>query len=301
MSAAVDVIVPVYGDSPFLAAALDSALGQEPAPARVIVVDNGSPEPLRLDQRHAGRCLLLRRHTRGGPATGRAAGLERSAAPLVALLDSDDIWEPGKLAAQIEVFERQPDVGLCFGAATVIDEHDRETGERFAQVAPGAHRAAEIQRTLFRRNPITTSSAVIRRTALDAAGGFDHPATDDLGCWMRLAETGAPFVFEPRARIRYRRHSHGYSHDVRVGARLALAALDAHGHVLDEDEGRALRRDWLTLMARGEFRARRWSAGRAALRDAGRQAPLAFRERLLEVVAAVPGVRSLLGRRDVHG
>lgn len=301
MTAPVDVIMPVYGESPFLGQALDGALAQEPAPARVIVVDNGSPEPLRLDQRHAGRCELIRREVRGGPATGRAAGLERSDAALVALLDSDDVWEPGKLAAQLEAFERHPDAGLCFGAAVVVDEHDRPTGERFAQVEPGVHAAADIGRSLLRRNPICTSSTLMPRTVLDAAGGFDHPATDDLGCWMRLAETGAPFVFEPRARIRYRRHAEGYSHDVRVGARLALAALDAHGHVLDEPERRELRRDWLTLMARGEFRARRWPEGRRALRDAAREAPLAPRERVLGVAAAVPGVRSALGRRDAHG
>ena len=118
---------------------------------------------------------------------------------------------------------------------------------------------------------------------------------------MRLAATGAPFVFEPRARIRYRRHPGGLSHDQRVGARLALAALDAHGDVLEERERHELRRDWLTLMARGEFRARRWPEGRRALREAAREAPLAVRERLLGVVAAVPGARSALGRRDPHG
>jgi glycosyltransferase involved in cell wall biosynthesis len=266
----------------------------------VIVVDNGSPEPLQLGERHAGACVLVRRETRGGPARGRAAGLERSEAPLVALLDSDDVWEPGKLAAQIDVFERHADAGLCFGAATVVDEHGRETGERFTQVDPGVHEAAEITRTLFRRNPIATSSTVMRRLTLDAAGGFDHPATDDLGCWIRLAETGAPFVFEPRARIRYRRHSEGYSHDVRVGAQLALAALDVHGEMLGDGERHELRRDWLTLLARGEFRARNWTQGRRALRDAAAEAPLAPRERLLGVVAAVPGVRSALGRRDPH-
>ncbi|HYI37218.1 MAG TPA: glycosyltransferase family A protein [Thermoleophilaceae bacterium] len=300
MTAPVDVIIPVYGESPFLGQALDGALDQEPAPARVIVVDNGSPEPLRLEGRHAERCTLLRRATRAGPAKGRAHGLEHSDAPLVALLDSDDVWEPGKLAAQLEAFERHPGAGLCFGAATVVDEHDRETGEEFAQVEPGLHDAADIGRMLFRRNPITTSSTLMRRTTLDAAGGFDHPATDDLGCWMRLAETGAPIVFEPRARIRYRRHEAGYSRDVRVGARLALAALDAHGGMLDDGERRELRRDWLTLMARGEFRAREWARGRRALREAAAEAPLAPRERLLGVVAAVPVVRSALGRRDPH-
>lgn len=300
MSAAVDVLVPAYGDCPYLAEALDSVLAQDPGPAKVIVVDDGSPTPLALEPHHAERCLLIRREANGGPAASRATALKRGDAPLIALLDADDAWEPGRLAAGLAALERHPDAGLCFGAATVVDEHGDPTGERFAGVSPGPHPAEEIGRTLFRRNPIPTSSTLMRRHALASAGGFDHPETDDLGCWMRMAQAGHPFVFEPGARIRYRRHPGGQSYDLRTGARLALAALDAHGHVLDESTRRGLRRDWLTLMARGEFRARRYAHGRRALRAAAREAPLAPRERALSVVAAIPGARSALGRRNPH-
>jgi glycosyltransferase involved in cell wall biosynthesis len=301
VSEAVDVIVPAYGPSPWLAEALDSALAQDPAPAAVVVVDDCSPEPLRLEPRHGERCVLVRRERNGGPAAARATGLERSDAPLVALLDADDAWEPGKLAAQLEALAATPGAAVCFGAATVVDEAGAPTGEEFAAVEPGVHAAGEMARMLFRRNPIPTSSAAIRRSAVDASGGFDHPETDDLGSWLRLALGGSDFVFEPRARIRYRRHRGGQSSDLRVGARLALAALDAHGHVLDDDERRGLRRDWLALSARGEFRARRYAAGRDALRRAAREAPLAPRERALAVVAAVPLARSALGRRAPRG
>jgi glycosyltransferase involved in cell wall biosynthesis len=301
VSAAVDVIVPAYGPSPWLAEALDSALAQDPAPAAVIVVDDASPAPLALEARHAGRCVLVRRERNGGPAAARASGLERSDAPLVALLDADDAWEPGKVAAQLDALAAAPDAGVCFGSATVVDEGGSPTGEEFAAVEPGVHAAADMARLLFRRNPIPTSSAILRRSAVDASGGFDHPETDDLGSWLRLALGGSGFVFEPRARIRYRRHAGGLSGDLRVGAGLALAALDAHGHVLDPQERRELRRDWLALSARGEFRARRYAAGRDALRRASREAPLAPRERALAAVAAVPLARSALGRRAPRG
>lgn len=61
-SAAVGVIVPVHGWAPYLAETLDGVLGEDPG--CVIVVDDGSPSPLRLDPAHAGRCRLVRHEPR---------------------------------------------------------------------------------------------------------------------------------------------------------------------------------------------------------------------------------------------
>lgn len=300
MSSGVAAIVPVFGDAPYLDEALDSALDQDPAPESVVVVDDASPSPLTLAPRHQRRCMLVRRDHNGGPAGARATGLAHTDATLIALLDCDDSWEPGKLAAQLGAFKREPAAGICFGAATVIDGGGRVTGERLAQVAPGLHDPAALGRELFDRNPIATSSTLIRRDAIDRAGGLDHPETDDLGLWLRLAEAGVGFLFEPAARVRYRRHAAGISADLRVGARIALAALDAHGQLLDVGARDRARRDWLSLLARGEFRARRYDEGRAALNAAAQAAPLAPRERALAAVAAVPGLRALLGHREAH-
>ncbi|MGI8845193.1 MAG: glycosyltransferase family 2 protein [Thermoleophilaceae bacterium] len=260
----VGVLVPVFGDAPYLAEALDSALGQEPPPTEVVVVDNASARPLRLEDRHATRCTLVRREVNGGPAGARATGLEHSGAPLIALLDCDDLWEPGKLAAQLAALKREPQAGLCFGAATVIGPDGTPTGERLAEVAPGLHDPATLAPSLFHRNPIPTSSTLIRREAIERAGGLDHAATDDLGLWLRLARADVGFLFEPAARVRYRRHPGGVTADLRAGARMALAALDAHGDLLNPSARARARRDWLALLARGEFKARRYAAGRAA-------------------------------------
>lgn len=300
MSVGVGVIVPVHGAAPYLAETLDSALDQLPPPEQVVVVDDGSDVPLRLTGAHGRACLLVRRPVNGGPAAARATGLEHTHTPLIALLDSDDIWEPGRLQAGLAALEREPAAGICFGTATVIDPDGADTGERLTEVAAGPLDPEELARGLFRHNPIATSSTLIRREAIDRAGGLDHPETDDLGLWLRLAEAGVGFVFEPAVRVRYRRHRDGISADLRWGARVALEALDAHGELLDPATRARVRSDWLALLARGEFRARRYSAGRSALREAGRAAPLHPRERMLAAAAAVPGIRSLLGRRPPH-
>src|SRR5919205_856567 len=97
----VAVIVPVHGEAPYLAEALDSLLGQQPAPDEVVVVDDCSPQPVRADD-----VRVIRREERGGPAQARQTGLEQTEAELVALCDSDDAWEPGKLALQLDALER---------------------------------------------------------------------------------------------------------------------------------------------------------------------------------------------------
>jgi glycosyltransferase involved in cell wall biosynthesis len=108
----VGVIVPVRGFAAYLAETLDCVLGQDPAPAEVVVVDDASDEPLALHPDHAGRCTLVRRDVRGGPAAARASGLEAldEGIELVALCDADDAWAAGKLAAQLDALERHPDL-----------------------------------------------------------------------------------------------------------------------------------------------------------------------------------------------
>src|SRR3954453_17911400 len=107
------VIVPVHGWAPFLAETLDAVLSQRPAPAAVVVVDDGSREPVALHPDHAPHCELVRRVPRGGGAAARAAGEAALDAgiELVASCDADDAWLPGKLAAQLEAIAAAE---MCF-------------------------------------------------------------------------------------------------------------------------------------------------------------------------------------------
>src|SRR4051812_8144282 len=54
----VGVFAPVPGSPAYLAEALDCVLAQRPAPAAVVVVDDASPEPIRLHPDHERRCTL---------------------------------------------------------------------------------------------------------------------------------------------------------------------------------------------------------------------------------------------------
>jgi GT2 family glycosyltransferase len=242
------VVVPVHGWAPFLAETLDAVLSQRPAPAAVVVVDDGSRDPLALHPDHAPHCRLVRRASRGGVAAARATGEAAldDGIELVAHCDADDTWLPGKLAAQLDAIA---DAAMCFGAATVVGADGRETGERWAEVPAGPFGLP----ALYELNPIPVSSALVRRSALHAAGGYGGAFPDfaeDWDLWLRLARRGETLLSVPGARILYRRQGGGMTADVGALAAAQVRLHEAHGDLVDASmRERALARDRRALRA----------------------------------------------------
>jgi len=277
----IGLIVPVRPPAPFLDEALRSALGQDPPDERAVVEDEQG---------------------QGAPST-REAALARLSPDCdwITLLDADDVWEPGKLAAQREAIARHPDAVLCFGQATTIDEHGRPTGERMPEPAPGAHTAADFAPVLYESNPIPTSSVLVRRDALVDAGGFPGPVpAADWDLWLRLVADGGSFVCEPRARIRYRRHAGGVTADVAALAEARMKVHAAHATLVDEESRRRAESRDLVLLARGRIRQRRYGEAAEALARADALEPLQGRERVLRRLVGVPLARGVLGRRTPY-
>ena len=246
----VGVVVPVHGWAPYLAECLDAILANEPD--EVVVVDDGSREPIALLDEHAARCTLVRREARGGIAAARATG-ERALGPevdRVASCDADDAWRPGKLAAQ----RAAPGADVCFGRAEICGPDGRPTGERWQELPAGP---VDLLPGLYRRNPIPVSSALVRRDALREAGGYEGAfpgAAEDWDLWLRLARRGATFVSAPGARILYRRHAGGFTADVAGLARAQLRLHAAHAELVTPALARRARLDDRAALARDRLR-----------------------------------------------
>ena len=278
----IGLVMPVKPPGAFADAALQSALDGDPPPAEHAVV----------------------RDERGdGPAATRDAALrEIGDCDWIALLDADDAWEPGKLAAQLDAIARHPEAVVCFGRATAVDEKGDPTGEELPELRAGLHTADELAPVLYWSNPIPTSSAVVRRDALERAGGFEGPAplASDWDLWLRIVAQGGAFVCEPRARIRYRRHSGGVTADVAAMAESMLVVHAAHSDLVDEESRRRAEARDFVLLARGRIRQRRYRDAAEALARADALLPLRGRERIMRRLVSVPGVRSALGRRKPY-
>ncbi len=105
------VIVPTHGCQALLDEALDSVMRQTLADYECIVVDDGSPDPVRAPP--DSRFRLLRRAVQGGAAAARNTGLEAAAGRYVAFLDSDDMYLPRRLELSAAGHARAP-VVVCW-------------------------------------------------------------------------------------------------------------------------------------------------------------------------------------------
>ena len=228
MSAAVSVIVPTYGHRDFVLAALDSVFAQTWRDMEVIVVNDGSPDDTAAVLRplvEAGRIRYLEQPNQGQGAA-RNRGLAEATGEFVAYLDDDDLWPPDKLQWQIEMLRRHPSAVLTYGGFARLMPNGRLIPDDKTGFPSG-----DVYRTFRLRNWIhSPGQTLIRRAALNAAGGFD-PAiwgADDWDLYVRLARLGS-FQYAPRIALHYRIHAANASRRAVFHALNDLKVLRKHG------------------------------------------------------------------------
>jgi len=110
----VSVILPTRNRAKMVSAAIDSALAQRIDGMQVIVIDDASSDDTRGVLAQYGDTIdVLRIHHSRGVAHARNRGIELATGQWLAFLDSDDLWLPGKLAAQLAVVADKPAIALC--------------------------------------------------------------------------------------------------------------------------------------------------------------------------------------------
>jgi len=209
------LIIPTFNHARFVGAAIDSALAQTVSAFEVIVVDDGSTdETPTVLARYAGRVRVLRQENRGLSAA-RNAGLAAAHGTFVSFLDADDVMAPTKLAAQLEVLERSHAIGWTYCDVlmeTVATGAMARASERFGY----ASRALDgwLFPELIHGNFIPAIAPLVRRTALEVAGGFDERLTalEDWDMWLRLSLI-AEARYTPAVLVTYRIRPGGMSED----------------------------------------------------------------------------------------
>jgi glycosyltransferase involved in cell wall biosynthesis len=182
----------------YLGDALDSAFAQTHRPLDVVVVDDGSTdETPAIVQRWNGVRYIRQEHA--GVSAARNAGIRESSGAYIAFLDADDLWAPDKLAAQLPLLEKDPAVGLVSSdfAIQSADGHIRPS--YFATSEPQWVDGDVFDRVLEGCS-IPPSAAVVRRSAIEALGGFDTSLAvgEDLHLFLRIAHAWK-VVAVPRA------------------------------------------------------------------------------------------------------
>ena len=207
MTPRVSVIIPARNALDTLPRALASALALPIGPFEVIVADDGSSDGtaawLEDLAGRDNRLLWLRRDADHGVSAARNAAIALARAPVLGLLDADDIWRPEFIARRLEWHEAHPDTVLSFSDYDTLlpDGSLRQrhcaSWPRFSRFVGGRSGMLPLGAAAFSllvgENPVCTSSVLASRAAVLAAGGFDPGLrqAEDWDLWIRLSRRGA--------------------------------------------------------------------------------------------------------------
>jgi len=185
MNESVSVVIPVFNGAPFVAKAVASVRAQGHGDVEILVVDDGSTdgtqEVLQRLEQSDGIRWFQRSH--GGPARSRNFGIEAARGQYIALLDCDDVWLPGKLAAQLSMMRTRPEVGLVH---TDFDVRF-EDGTLEERVAARSSREPMVQ-AFAGGHVALPSTLLIRKNVLDQVGRLDPElyGSEDSDLTIRL-------------------------------------------------------------------------------------------------------------------
>jgi glycosyltransferase involved in cell wall biosynthesis len=183
------VVIPSWNRAHIVCDAIDSALNQRPGDVEVIVVDDGSTDNTAdlIIRNYGDWVRLISLSKRGGAGAARNAGVAIARGEFVAFLDSDDVWLPGKLDAELRVFERFPQAEGVLSDSQAFFEHQPDGPSRFAQNGLLAATGDEVRWAnecdwlwTNSTNTVHTCSVTVRREVLVRIG--PKLFAEDLDC-----------------------------------------------------------------------------------------------------------------------
>lgn len=309
----VSVCIATYNQARYIERCVRSALAQRAdLDVEIIVADDGSSDGtgdiLRSLHQETGGAfeLILRPRNIGGTENyqdivGRARGR------LIAELDGDDAWLPGKLAAQCRFLEAHPECVAVYSNARVVSADDRPLG-RFTNSQPAVFGLPYLA---ARGNFLTHSSMLYRAEHRDAYTA-EPPPVIDYRVHLNLARRGMlGFIDEPLVLYRHATPTSTVRNalplvqrllwdalrqvldDLRPPERVAAVAHFVAGILLSQTLGKAREAAALVEEAAGAVGLKRWQLLACS-------APYAARVTAYQVVNRLLWRGPLVGRRVLH-
>ena len=205
----VSVCIPTYNTARYLPAAIESVLAQTFQDYELVVCDNAStdqtPELCRRYDDPRLRYVRYEELVNQGGNWNRCVSLARG--EYIALLHADDQYLPRFLEHRLEVLDRNPEVGLAFGAVSLIDSEGGETGQQIFRGEECVTKAGDFYPELLLGCVISPVSPVVRRKCYEAVGRFNEDRLwgIDWEMWLRLAARYG-VAYSPAIDASYRIH-----------------------------------------------------------------------------------------------
>jgi len=188
----ISVVLPTYNRMRTLPRAVASVLAQDMAAFELIVVDDGSTDGTAtwLGTQTDSRIRTIAPGRNQGVSIARNLGIAAATTPLVAFLDSDDLFRPNRLSAPLRVFEAEPDIVFTLSSA----QKQSRAGSHVARLPDVKLAGSALEWALVCDLVGVESSSITARTqSLRAAGGFCATLSraEDRELLIRLAPQGA--------------------------------------------------------------------------------------------------------------
>ena len=166
------VVVPARNRRDSLPRTLESVLCSKRADIELVVIDDGSTDGTDNYLASVGdpRLTWRRMPVSVGANRARNEGVALSSAPLIAFLDSDDAFRPGRIDRLIAFFDENPDIACTIdGFSDISDGGERI--HRLPRITPDRDRLRQL--LLCHCVPLTNSTVTVRRAAFAEVGGYD--------------------------------------------------------------------------------------------------------------------------------
>jgi glycosyltransferase involved in cell wall biosynthesis len=249
------VVIPLYNHGRFIEAAIESVLQQGSILRELIVVDDGSTDDSAAIARRLAetdpRIVFWSQPNRGAHAAINA-GVQRASGELVGILNSDDVYEPGRLKRLAAALDAEPTADLAASGISFIDDMGNPVPNTWYDAAVEfADQSRDLAVALINGNFLmTTSNYLIRRRLFDQLGLFAPLRyAHDLDFALRILAEGKSIRFVREPLLQYRLHACNTINEAHDRVRLEWAAVAAMYVVRAWDYPRANGIDWTQVVA----------------------------------------------------
>ena len=229
----VSVIIPLYNHERYVLAALDSVFQQSVCPREVIVIDDGSSDQsFDLVKKKFGSQENLVMWTKPNEGAHHTinAGIRKATSSNIAILNSDDIYEPERLEICLDLLEKDRDADMvCTGITFTDGSGHKIHNDWYRQAHEFYLTHGDIALSLINGNFLmTTSNFVIRRSAFEKFGYFGNfRYAHDLAFLLRLISQKGKIHVDPRPLLQYRIHNSNTINEGALKVKVEWAAVVA--------------------------------------------------------------------------
>lgn len=190
------VVIPTYNRADTVESTLQSVKRQSFADFECIVVDDGSADGGKLTDVVSGigdSRFYYVRQSNGGACSARNRGFDLARGKYVALLDSDDLFLPHKLATMHDLLREREGDTLVYSQMIV----ERGLAKKWVRPTRGLQPAERVDEYLLCTDGTIRTSTVVVNTALAQRLRFDEalPSLQDTDFAIRVANAGADVTF----------------------------------------------------------------------------------------------------------